>query len=162
MSTTTSASKALIAAVVFVLTVAAGLWAQSTGDVSATKVQFSAQHLDWATAAAHSHTTAATVTITAAPAMFIYVTGLDVSNCETGTAVGAAAPTYITTTGLTGAPQYQIGSGPVAAGTCSPTSSFAFATPIKSTTAGTNVTFVLPTFIANQIVSLNVYYYIGL
>lgn len=137
-------------------------YAQSTGDVSATKIQHSSQHLDWGQAAAHSHTSAATITLTAAPNQFIYVTGLDVSNCQGTVIAAAAAPTYITTTGLTGSPQYQIGSGPTVAGTCSPTSTFAFATPLRSTTAGTNVTFVLPTFITNQVVSANVYYYIGL
>jgi hypothetical protein len=138
------------------------VYTQSTGDTSATKVQHSAQHLDWAQAAAHSHTSAAVITLTAAPAQFVYVTGLDISNCQ-GTAIAAAAaPTYVTTAGLTGSPQYQIGSGPVVAGTCSPTSTFAFSVPLKSTTAGTNVTFTLPTFIANQVASVNVYYYIGL
>lgn len=148
--------------VLVLLSLAGLLYAQSTGDVSATKIQHSSQHLDWAQAAAYSRTSAATITITAAPNQFIYVTGLDISNCQ-GTAIAAAAaPTYVTTTGLTGSPQYQIGSGPVAAGTCSPTSTFAFAVPLKSTSAGTNVTFVLPTFITNQVVSVNVYYEIGL
>jgi hypothetical protein len=30
--------------------------------------------------------------------------------------------------------------------------------PLKSAAAGTNVTFTLPAFIANQAISLNVYY----
>lgn len=151
-----------IAALIFgVLSVGVIVSTQSTGDVSATKVQHSSQHLDWAQGVGHSHTSAATVTITNAPGQFVYLTGLDISNCENA-AVTPAAPTYITTTGITGSPQFQVGSGPATAGVCSPASSIAFAQPLKSTTAGTNVTFVLPTFVGSQIVSLNVYYYIGL
>lgn len=138
------------------------VYTQSTGDTSATRVQHSAQHLDWAQAASHSHATNGVITLTAAPNQYIYVTGLDVSNCMGAAIAAAAAPTYVTTSGVTGAPQYQIGSGPVVAGTCSPTSTFAFAMPLRSTTAGTNVVFTLPAFITNQIVSVNVYYYIGL
>lgn len=154
--------KSLLSILVLVGLIAGIAYAQSTGDVSSTKIQHSSQHLDWAQAAQHSHTSAAVITLTAAPNQFIYVTGMDISNCMGAAIAAAAAPTYITTAGLTGSPQYQIGSGPVVAGTCSPTSTFAFATPLRSTTAGTNVTFTLPTFITNQVVSANVYYYIGL
>lgn len=113
-------------------------------------------------AVVHSHTSAATLTITAPPTgSFVYVTGIDISNCAGASAVTAAAPTYITTTNLTGAPQYQLGSG-VTAGLCQPTSSgIAFTTPLRSTTAGAAVTFVLPTFATNQTVSVNVYYFYG-
>lgn len=137
--------------------------AQSTGDTTATRVQQSPQRLDAALAAQHSHTSAATVTLAAPPGQFIYVTGIDISNCEGATTVTVANPTYITTTGLNGSPQYQVGSGPgTAPGVCSPMSVISFSTPLKSQTAGTNVTFVLPTFITNQTVSLNVYYTTGL
>jgi hypothetical protein len=110
--------------------------------------------------AVHSHTSAATLTLTAFPNQSVYVTGIDITNCQ-GTAVTAAAPTFITTTGLNGSPQYMVGSGPAAAGTCTPTASVSFARPIKSQTPGTNVTFVLPAFITNQTVSVNVYYYVA-
>jgi len=122
------------------------------------------ERADSATNVQHSHSTGATITLSAGPAGSstgsIYVTGLDISNCQ-GSAVTAAAPTYITTTGLNGSPQYQIGSGPATAGTCTPTDIIAFSAPLKSATSGTNVTFVLPTFIANQTVSVNVYYRLG-
>jgi hypothetical protein len=110
--------------------------------------------------AAHSHTSGATITLTTFPNQSVYVTGIDITNCQ-GTAVTAAAPTFITTTGLNGSPQYMVGSGPAAAGTCTPTASVSFARPIKSQTPGTNVTFVLPAFVTNQTVSVNVYYYIA-
>ena len=115
---------------------------------------------DAAQIVAHSHTHNATLTLTSSPGMYVYVTGLDISNCE-GAAVAAASPTYITTTGLNGSPQFQVGSGPATAGTCSPTQTFAFAKPLKAQAQGTNVTFVLPTFIVNQAVSVNVYYFVA-
>src|SRR5881409_346059 len=117
----------------------------------------SVERADAATAAAHSHTSAATITISPGPAgsltQSVYITGIDISNCQNA-AVTAAAPTYITTTGFNGSPQYQVGSGPATAGLCSP-SVINFTAPLKSQTPGTNVTFVLPTFITNQTVSVN-------
>lgn len=126
----------------------------------ATLVQTASTDLQAAIAVGHSHSTGATITITVPAGQYAYVTGLDISNCQ-GSAVTAAAPTYVTTTGLNGSPQWVIGSGPATAGTCSPTATFAFAKSLKSQTAGTNVTFVLPTFVTNQVVGVNVYYYLG-
>jgi hypothetical protein len=134
--------------------------ARSQQTQSATPVQQTATMNNAATAAAHSHTSAATITITVPAGNYAYITGLDISDCATGTAVTAAAPTYVTTTNITGAPQYQIGSG-VTAGLCQPTASLAFSQPIKSAVPGTNVTFVLPTFATNQVDSVNVYYYLA-
>lgn len=122
------------------------------------------ERADAANLVQHSHTTGATLTITVgstgSSTQTAYITGLDISNCQ-GTAVTAAAPTYITTTGINGNPQYQVGSGPATAGTCTPTSSIQFTAPLKNATPGTNVTFVLPAFITNQVVSVNVYYRLG-
>ena len=124
-----------------------------------TRVQQDPSRLDAGVVAQHSHTTATTLTITPPAGQFVYVIGLDISNCATGTAVTAAAPTYITTTGLNGSPQYQIGSG-VTAGLCQPVPvGFSPQAPLKSATPGSAVTFVLPTFATNQVVSFNVYYY---
>jgi hypothetical protein len=123
-------------------------------------IQVSGSRNDAATAVGHSHSSAATITLTPTTGQYIYVTGLDISNCETGTTVAVAAPTYVTTTNITGAPQYQVGSGPgTSPGVCSPVSVIGFTTPLRSTAVTTAVTFVLPTFITNQIVSVNVYYY---
>jgi hypothetical protein len=113
-----------------------------------------------ATAAGHSHTSAATITLTPTAGLYVYITGLDISNCEGATTVAVANPTYITTTNLTGSPQYQVGSGPgTSPGVCSPASEFAFAAPLKAAAVTTAVTFVLPTFITNQTVSVNVYWF---
>lgn len=159
--------KRLILTICFTLAFTAMVFGQATqGPTSPGAVPIAppAERADAATLIQHSHSSAGTITLSAGPAGTatgsIYVTGLDISNCQ-GSAVTAAAPTYITTTGLNGSPQYQVGSGPATAGTCTPTSVISFSAPLKSATSGTNVTFVLPSFIANQTVSVNVYYRLG-
>jgi hypothetical protein len=132
----------------------------------AVAVVLPAERSDAATSVQHSHTTGATMTLTAgaigSPSQSIYITGIDISNCEGATTVTVANPTYITTTGINGSPQYQVGSGPgTAPGVCSPTQSITFSAPLKSQTPGTSVTIVMPAFITNQTVSVNVYYRLG-
>lgn len=136
-------------------------FAQVNVPPGSTPVTQTATMNDAAMLVAHSHTQAATLTLTSAPNQYVYVTGMDISNCETGTAVAAGSPAYITTTGLSGSPQYQVGTGPATAGTCSPTQTFAFAKPLKAQAIGTNVTFVLPASVANRILSVNVYYFVA-
>lgn len=156
-----------LAILALVLSVPTVTWAQGTqGPTSpgGIPVVLPVERGDAATNVQHSHTTGATLTLSAGaaggPSQSIYITGLDISNCQ-GTAVTAAAPTYITTTGINGAPQYQVGSGPATAGTCTPVSTIQFTAPLKSQTPGTNITFVMPAFITNQVVSVNVYYRLG-
>lgn len=131
----------------------------------ATSVVLPVERPDAATNVQHSHSSAATITLSAGavggPSQSIYIVGIDISNCQGASAVAAANPTYITTTGVNGSPQYQIGSGAVAAGACAPTQTISFSAPIKSASPGTNVTFVMPSFITNQTVSVNVYYRLG-
>jgi hypothetical protein len=121
-------------------------------------------HKDAATTVAHSHTSAATITIDSVSQgvnNWIYITGLDIANCE-GAAVTPAAPTFITTTGIAGSPQYIIASGAAVAGSCIVTGSHSFpAGGLKSAVKGTSVTFVLPAFVTNQVVSVNIYYYVS-
>jgi hypothetical protein len=144
------------------LLVALGAVPSFAQTAQATRIQQDPQVLTAATNVQHSHTSAATMTLTANGSNYVYVTGFDISNCEGATTVTVANPTYVTTTGITGSPQYQVGSGPgTAPGVCSPVSSVNFAYPVKSSTPGTNVTFVLPTFATNQTVSINVYYYLS-
>ena len=127
-----------------------------------TSTQQSATRLDVAVGAVHSHTTNGTLTITPTGSNYVYITGIDISNCATGSAVSAATPTYITVTGLPGtAPQWQMGSG-VTAGLCQPTvTPVAFSGPLKSASPGVAVVFTLPAFATNQVISMNVYYYTG-
>jgi hypothetical protein len=110
-----------------------------------------------------THASATTLTISPPAGQFVYVCEIDYQNCE-GTAVTAAAPTHITSTGLGAGitPDFLVGSGPATAGTCSQAVNIAY--PVggfKSNTAGANVTFITPTFITNQVVRLNVLYRIG-
>ena len=133
-------------------------WAQS-----GSSVQVSGSRNDAATAVGHSHTSAATITLTPTSGQLVYITGIDISNCAGAAAVTAAAPTYITTTNITGTPQYQMGTGlPVTGlGTCQPTHVPYLTSPIRSAAVTTAVTFVLPTFATNQVLSVNVYWYSG-
>jgi hypothetical protein len=130
----------------------------------ATAVVLPIERSDAAKLVQHSHTTGATLTLSAGAAnsntQSIYIDEIDISNCQ-GSAVTPAAPTFITTTGINGNPQYMIGSGPATAGACSPTAVVNFVSPLKSATPGTNVTFVLPAFITNQTISVNVAYHLG-
>lgn len=130
-----------------------------------TPVVLPVERPDAATNTQHSHSTGATITLSAGtvggPSQSVYITGIDISNCQGASAVTAATPTYITTTGVNGSPQYQVGSGSATAGLCSPTQTIAFTAPLKSASPGTNVTFVMPTFATNQTISVNVYYRLG-
>jgi hypothetical protein len=126
----------------------------------AAAVRIDATRNDAATATGHSHTSAATITLTPTTGQFVYISGIDITNCEGAVTVTVAAPTFITTTNLTGGPQYMVGSGPgTSPGVCSPAPTLEFTSPVKATAVTTAVTFVLPTFIANQTISLNVYWY---
>jgi hypothetical protein len=126
------------------------------------------ERADAATNVQHSHSSAATITLTAGAAgsntQSIYITGIDITNCMDATGATPAAQTFITTTGINGSPQYQLGSGNTNAaflGTCIPTSVIPFTAPVKNSAPGTNVTFVLPTFATHQTVSVNVYFRLG-
>jgi hypothetical protein len=154
---------------VLLLLIPSALLAQGTPGPTppgAVSVVTPVERSDAATNVAHSHTTGGTLTLSAGaaggPTQTIYITGIDVSNCQSTTGVTAAVPTYITTTGINGSPQYQLGSGPATSpGLCQPTAFLSFTAPIKSQTPGTNVTFILPAFATNQVVSVNVYYRLG-
>lgn len=139
-----------------VLATAVGLLAQQ--GVPGTLVQQSPTEMRAATNVSYSRTSAATITITPPGGQFVYITGLDIINCA-GTVVTAAAPTFITTTNISGLPQYMLGSNSTA-GLCATSATFIQGTGgLKSATAGTAVTFVFPTFVTQQTASMNIYYY---
>jgi hypothetical protein len=129
----------------------------AVGAVAQTTTQQVPTDLTVATLISHSHTSAATTTITPPAGQYVYVIGVDISNCATGTAVTPAAPTYLTTTGFSGTWTFVVGSG-AAAGLCQP-QVVTLTRPVKSAAPGTAVTFVEPTFATNQIVAFDVYYY---
>ena len=150
--------KLLYSLLVLLVLVPALVWSQAYP--GATFVQQSPTRTDGGAGAGYSRTTGATITLASANNQYVYITGIDVSNCAGASNVAAANPTFITTTGLNGSPQYMTGSA-LTAGLCTSTSFTSFATPLKSATAGTNVTFVLPTFAANETISVNVYYFVA-
>lgn len=121
-------------------------------------VQQLGTRLDAAQLVSTSATSATTITITPPSGYFVYITGLEITNCAGATAVTAAAVTTVTTTNLSGA-AWTLGSG-VTAGLCQPQApNGPFSNPLKSATAGTAVTIVLPTFATNQTIRVSAYYY---
>ena len=146
--------RTLIIAAVLALSFATTAFAQ-------TSVQDSATRLDSGTLVAYSRTASATITIAPPSGHYVYIIGVDISNCV-GTAATSAAVAFITTTGITGLPKWIIGSGVTtgAVGICNNVgSALKGTTPLKSASPGTTVTLVLPAFSNTQVVSLNVYYY---
>src|ERR1700682_2128379 len=131
--------KKLFVLIAFLFALSAPGLAQQPLPPGSTPVAQSQTMLNAATAAVHSHTSAATLTITVPAGQVAYITGIDLGQCQ-NTAITPAAPLFITTTGLAGAPQYIVGTGSATAGLCSPMSIMAFSTPLKSQTPGTNVT----------------------
>lgn len=141
----------LAAALAFSLLLAPSAFAQQATQQSPTR-------LDAAVLVQTSASTGATITITPPAGQFVYITAIDMTNCAGSSAVSAASVTSLTTTNLGGA-AWTFGSG-VAAGLCQPPPSPGiFATPLKSATAGTAVTLVLPTFATNQTIRVSAYYY---
>lgn len=124
----------------------------------ASGVQQNGARLDASQLVGTSASTGATITLTALAGQYIYVTGVEITNCAGASAVTAAAVTSVTTTNLGGA-TWTVGSG-ATAGLCQPSPAAGlFAMPLKSTIPGTNVTLVLPTFATNQTVRVSAYYY---
>lgn len=124
-----------------------------------TTTQQSATTLDSATRV-DTAVTATTITITPPAGQFVYISEIDIQNCAGASAVTAAAVTTVTTTNITGSPAWTVGSG-VAAGLCT-NQVITYPKGLKSTTAGTATTFVLPTFATNQTIRVNVASYSGL
>jgi hypothetical protein len=142
--------KTLFLSTILTLTTASAVFAQAS-----TLVQQAPARLDAAAQVATSATSAATITLTPNGGETVYVYELDVQNCAGSAAVTAAAVTSITTTNLTGAPSWTLGSG-TTAGACAQNFSLQWPTGLKAQAPGTAVTFVLPTFATNQTVRVNV------
>lgn len=129
---------------------------QITTTQAPVSTQQTASHADAATVNQTSNTSAATITFNAQSGLYFYLTSIDIENCAGASAVTAANPTAVTTTNLTGSPQWMIGSG-TTAGACQPTINVTWPTGLKSAAPGTNTTLVLPTFATNQTVRVNAY-----
>jgi hypothetical protein len=123
-----------------------------------TLVQQSATNLMAATQASTSNTTASTITLTPLASQFVYIDAIEFDNCAGAGAVTAAAATSVTSTNLVGSPIWQMGSG-TAAGSCVQSRFLEFPNAMKASAPGTNVTFVLPTFAANQTIRFSIYWH---
>jgi hypothetical protein len=121
---------------------------------SATPTQQTSTELRAAVVAGTSATSAATITLTPPGSLNVYITEVDIQNCAGASAVTAAAPTTVSTTNITGSPAFTVGSG-LTAGLCT-NQVITYPTGLKSTTPGTAVTYVLPTFATNQTIRVNV------
>lgn len=114
--------------------------------------------LDACTSAATSATSGGTITITPPGGQSVYICSVMIDNCAGPAAVTPTNPASMTTTNITGSPKWFMGTG-VTAGLCQPQGQTIFPRPLKSAVPGTPVTFVLPAFATNQVLSVNVFYY---
>jgi hypothetical protein len=139
----------------------AGAAAVVAQDYSATLVRQAPSTNVVATNFATNATSNTTLTVTVPSGQYMYITAIEITNCA-GAAVTGAAPLSITSTNLGGGitPAWTIGTTSTA-GICNPAPTNAYYIPIKSNAPGTNVTFVLPTFTANQIIRFSVWYYLA-
>lgn len=139
-----------------------GLASVAGAQTSATPVQQSAARLDAGAQFTTSASSAATLTLTPNGGEAVYIYSIDVENCSNATGGTVGAVLSITTTNISGSPAWTMGTGSTTSGAlggpglCQIPLSIQYPTGLKSQTPGTAVTFVLPTFAANQTIRLNV------
>lgn len=114
-----------------------------------------ASRKDAADRTATSATSAATISLVPNTGQTVTIYEIDIVNCAGASAVTAAAPTTITTTNITGALAFTVGSG-VTAGVCTERV-ITYPTGLLGSAPGV-VTLVLPTFASNQTIRVNVAY----
>ncbi len=100
--------------------------------------------------------TTTTSTLTAPAGQFIYITGVTFEVCTNGTGTAQNQVTF-TSTGLSNNPSFEY-SIAATASICQRWSEV-FSSPLKSLTAGTNVTFVSPSAATNNSYNIRAYYY---
>lgn len=122
----------------------------------ATAIQHTAARIDGPAQFATSASTGATITLTPNANEAVYIYSIDVDACSNATGGTAGAVTTMTSTNISGSPAWTIGTGSTTAGAiggpglCQPPLKIVYPTGLKSNAPGTAVTFVLPTFAANQ------------
>jgi hypothetical protein len=117
-------------------------------------IQASPQHLDSVDSITVANASATTYTLNPGSGQYVYLDWVNVSNCDSATVITPAAPTSITTSNMQGL-TYQIGSGSATAGTCAQQFTETWPNGFKASAPG-NVTVVMPTFVANQTVTLKI------
>ena len=100
--------------------------------------------------------TTTTSTLTAPAGQFIYITGVTFEVCTNGTGTAQNQVTF-TSTGLSNNPSFEY-SIAATASICQRWSEV-FSSPLKSLTAGTNVTFVSSSAATNNSYNIRAYYY---
>lgn len=129
----------------------------------ATLIQQSATRLDAATAVAYATAAQgaqATATITVPGGQYAYITGVSLDICANNTGTTALADVLFTSTNIQSTPSWPV-SFTGTANTCATPIRDFYATPLKSSNAGTNVTVVSPTGSAQNIFAIRVYYYLA-
>ena len=129
----------------------------------ATSVQQVASRLDAATGVAYATAAQgaqATATIAVPGGYFAYITGVSLDTCANGTGGTALANVNYTSTNIQSTPSWPV-SFTGTANTCATPIRDFFATPLKSSNAGVNVTVVSPTGSAQNIFAIRVYYYLA-
>ena len=141
------------------LLVLAGLLALAAPSWAQAPVQQSATMLNACQPANANGTAQQTITITPLAGQYVYVCAVDAQHCASGSAGAAGTPVFITTTNMPGT--FRVGTETsIAANTCVNRFAF-FGFPVKSSAAGTAVTFVSPAAETNVTYNMNVYYYIA-
>lgn len=125
-----------------------------------TPVQQVSARLDAAAQVSTIATSNTTLTLTPNGGERVVISEIDISNCGNATGATPAAQTNITTTNLAGSPIWQMSSGSASAtlgpGGCFQAFSINYPNGLVANAVGTAVTFVIPTFAANQTIRLNV------
>ena len=129
---------------------------QAVGQV--TPVQQTTTRADAAIQVCTVAASATACTLTPPNGQYVYITGVDISNCGDATGVTAAATTTITTTNLGGL-TWTMGSVTGAGACINPPLPYFGPGGLRGAAPGTNVVFTLPTFATHQTIRLNAYYF---
>lgn len=129
----------------------------------ATSVQQAGTRLDVATAVAFAQAAVgsqSTATITVPAGLYAYITGISIDFCNNGTGTAQANANF-TSTNINSTPSWAV-SIAASANICIPPIREQYATPLKSSAPGTNVTVVSPGgTITNNQATIRVYYYLA-
>ena len=129
----------------------------------ATSVQQAPTRLDAATGVAFAQAakgSISTATITVPAGLYAYITGVSIDVCADGAGGNAYANLNFTSTNIQSTPSWAI-SAALAANTCAVPIRESYATPLKSSQPGVNVTVVGPTVGATNQQTIRVYFYLA-
>lgn len=141
-----------------------GLLALTSGAFAqATSVQQAPTRLDAATGVAFAQAAVgsqSTATITVPSGLSAYITAVSMDTCADGTGGTALANSNFTSTNIQSTPSWSV-SFAGTANTCATAIRESYATPLKSSQPGVNVTVVSPGASAHNQFTIRVYYYLA-